>query len=76
MPLAFEVASRSVQDVEREVRLGCRALFRKTKLLDRLIPLIDELLSAGELKLTDEPRGVVEAAIPVKEGLGDAGHRH
>ncbi|MCS7081271.1 MAG: type I-E CRISPR-associated endonuclease Cas1e [Chloracidobacterium sp.] len=74
-PVAFKVAgqSRPSSNVEREVRLACRDVFRRTRLLERLIPLIEETLAAGEL--TPPPPDAVGPAIPNPERLGDDGHR-
>lgn len=47
VPVAFQVASRNPQDPEREVRLACRDIFRRTKLLEKMIPTIEEILAAG-----------------------------
>lgn len=56
VPVAFAVAARPQgPDIERQVRLACRDVFRKKKLLGRLIPLIDEVLIAGGL---DIPSGL------------------
>lgn len=42
VPIAFRVAaSKPEGNPERAVRLGCRDIFRQTKLLDRIIPDID-----------------------------------
>lgn len=75
VPVAFRIAARNPYNPEREVRIACRDIFRQTKLLQRIIPTIEQILSAGEL----EPPGAfdesVAPAIPNKEQLGDAGHR-
>lgn len=75
VPLAFRTAAKKPAEPEREVRLGCRDIFRQTKLLDRLIPLIEDVLSAGELlppTLTPEQIAPAITGIPVQ---GDGGHR-
>lgn len=75
VPVAFEQAARVPASPERAVRLACRDVFRRTKLLDRLIPLIEDLLEAGGIgKPTPAPEQL-PPAIPVEKGLGDAGHR-
>ena len=44
--------------VERAVRLACRDSFRKTGLLSKIIPQIEEVLKAGELPRPEPaPRG-------------------
>lgn len=75
VPVAFAVASKSTGgNDERTVRQHCRDMFRKTMLLERIIPDIEDILAAGGLELP-KVEGVVEAAIPEENGLGDAGHR-
>lgn len=75
VPLAFRVASKDPKEPEREVRLGCRDAFRQARLLKRIIPTIEEVLSAGGLPFPKRPHESVAPAIPNKEGIGDAGHR-
>lgn len=76
VPVAFKVAaSNSPGNPERAVRLGCRDIFRQTKLLDRIIPDIEEILAAGEVPRPDPPSDAVGPALPNPEGIGDAGHR-
>ncbi len=74
-PLAFRVASRNPKQPEREVRLACREAFRQSRLMRRIIPTIEQVLSAGGLPFPGRPQESVAPAIPNKEGLGDAGHR-
>lgn len=80
-PAAFATAGKILKGkgdgspVERQVRIACRDLFRKSGLLDRIIPEIDEILRAGGL---DPPQDAPEAAnpaIPNEEPTGDDGHR-
>jgi CRISPR-associated protein Cas1 len=75
VPLAFKIAARHPQQPEREVRLGCRDIFRSTRLLARIIPSIEEVLSAGGIPLPEAPPESVPPAIPNPEGIGEAGHR-
>ena len=75
VPVAFRIAAKKNCDPEREVRLGCRDIFRQSRLLHRIIPTIEEVLSAGGLEVPKPPEEAVEPAIPNKEELGDAGHR-
>jgi CRISPR-associated protein Cas1 len=75
VPVAFKVAARKPREPEREVRLACRDAFRQSKLLNRIIPTIEQVLAAGELSVPKPHEEAVEMAIPNKEGLGDAGHR-
>lgn len=75
VPVAFKVAAKNPRNPEREVRHGCRDAFRESKLLDRLIPLINTLLDAAGEKPPEPSPDTVLPAIPNKESLGDAGHR-
>lgn len=76
VPVAFSVAAKSRSDnPEREVRLACRDMFRKTRILDRIIPGIEEILAAGDIKPPPAHAEAVPVAIPNEKGLADAGHR-
>ena len=74
-PAAFRIAARKPGNPEREVRLACRDAFRRSRLLDRIIPTIEEVLAAGEIPKPEPPAESVAPAIPNKESIGDAGHR-
>lgn len=76
VPLAFAMAAKSPPDPERAVRIACRDLFRQAKLLERIIPGIEEMLSAGGISPPEAPPESVPPAIPVADGIGDAGHRN
>lgn len=75
VPAAFRIAAQKPHNPERAVRLACRDAFRKTKVLKRIIPTIEQILAAGELEIPKKQKEAVTMAIPNKEGLGDAGHR-
>lgn len=75
VPAAFKVAAASPVNPERAVRLACRDIFRQTKLLERIIPDIEDILAAGEIPRPEPPEDSVEPAIPNPENIGDAGHR-
>ena len=75
VPVAFRIAAKKPNEPEREVRLACRDIFRQTRLLKRIIPTIEEALSAGELPVPRPPEESVELVIPNKENVGDVGHR-
>lgn len=75
VPVAFRIAAHSPRSPERKVRQACRDVFRESKLLDRLIPMINEVLSAaGEAPPKPAPEAI-PPAIPNKKNLGDDGHR-
>ncbi len=76
VPVAFKVAaSNPAGNPERAVRLGCRDVFRQTKLLHRIIPDMEEMLAAGEVPRPDAPDDAIGPALPNPTSLGDAGHR-
>ena len=81
VPVAFRVAGQvqrrerpAVGGPIRAVRIGCRDRFRDTRLLSRLIPTIEEMLSAGELAPSPRAEEAQPIAIP-EEPSGDVGHR-
>ncbi|MFP5222627.1 MAG: type I-E CRISPR-associated endonuclease Cas1e [Acidobacteriota bacterium] len=74
-PVAFKVAADPPEDIEGAVRRGCRDAFRKTRLLDIVIPAIHDVLAAGGKPIPKAAEDAVGPAIPDKEGLGDGGHR-
>ncbi|HEU4629335.1 MAG TPA: type I-E CRISPR-associated endonuclease Cas1e [Gemmatimonadaceae bacterium] len=80
VPAAFAVAARVARGradgvpIERQVRIACRDAFRRTNLLERIIPTIGELLAASGLTPpTEAPEGQ-PPALPTPTS-GDAGHR-
>jgi CRISPR-associated protein Cas1 len=77
VPVAFKLAGQksTAANPERDVRLACRDTFRRTHLLERLIPMIEEILKAGELEPPPPAPEAMLPAIPNPEGLGDDGHR-
>jgi CRISP-associated protein Cas1 len=75
VPAAFKIAARKPFNPEREVRLACRDSFRQGKILKRIIPMIEEVLAAGEIQPPKRPKESVAPAIPNKEQVGNAGHR-
>lgn len=75
VPKAFEIAARQPAEPDKEVRLACRDIFRSTKLTGKLIPLIEEVLAAGEIEPPQPAPDMLPPAIPEPETLGDSGHR-
>ncbi len=75
VPTAFAIAAKRPAKPDRAVRLACRDRFRCDKVLKRLIPLIEEVLAAGEIKPPKPPEDAVPPAIPEPDAIGDAGHR-
>lgn len=75
VPVAFRIAARKPRELEREVRIACRESFRQSRLLQRIIPMIEEVLAAGGIEIPKPPEESIDIAIPNKEGIGNAGHR-
>ena len=75
VPVAFKIAAKLPGNPEQQVRIACRDVFRESRLLERIIPGIEEMLAAGEIAPPAPPEDAVLPAIPNPESLGDAGHR-
>lgn len=81
VPAAFTVAARILkgkagpEPPERQVRIACRDLFRRTGLLERIIPDIAAILAAGGLAPPQDAPEAAPPAIAKEEGGGDDGHR-
>jgi CRISP-associated protein Cas1 len=75
VPVAFRMAAKAPPQPEREVRLACRDIFRSSRLLERIIPQIEEVLAAGEVEPPAAPPESIPPAIPNAVGIGEAGHR-
>jgi CRISPR-associated protein Cas1 len=80
VPAAFTVAAQIEQgraqeyQAERLVRIACRDAFRRSKLLERIIPVIGELIAAsGIIAPAEAPEGQ-PPALPERRS-GDDGHR-
>jgi len=75
VPVAFKIASKNPGTPDREVRIACRDMFRQTKLLKKIIPGIEEILSSGGIELPISPEDAQPPAIPEPVKIGDEGHR-
>lgn len=75
VPVAFKIAAKSRRQPDREVRIACRDVFRQSRLLKRIIPLIEKVLAAGEIEPPPPPEDAQPPAIPEPESLADEGHR-
>jgi len=75
VPVAFGVAAKLPRQPEREVRLRCRDIFRQTKILERIIPDIEEIFAAAEIAPPKASDDQVPPAIPNPTNIGDPGHR-
>lgn len=80
VPEAFRIAgqhARGKLDMppDRAVRLACRDAFRRTGLLAKIIPGIEEVLAAGDLPRPEPPPDAIGPAFDDLAGSGDEGHR-
>ncbi len=85
VPVAFRVAGaaqagrpldgRPVSEPVGEVRRRCRDAFRRSQLLIRLIPAIEEVLAAGGLPVPEAPPEAMPVAFADTGRLGDDGRR-
>jgi CRISPR-associated protein Cas1 len=75
VPVAFQIAARKPFNPEQQVRHACRDAFRSSRLLERIVPGIEEMLAAGEIEPPAAPVDAVLPAIAAPAPLGDAGHR-
>jgi CRISPR-associated protein Cas1 len=75
VPAAFQTASQNPSNPEQIVRLRCRDMFRSSRLLERIIPLIEEVLAAGGLEIPEFHEEAMPIAITNPSGISDAGHR-
>lgn len=76
VPIAFKIAASKPRNPDREVRLACRDAFREQKTLSKIIPMIHDVLAAGEIKPPEVPNESIPPAIPSAQSMGDEGHRH
>ena len=79
VPEAFRIAGQAAKGKldmapDRAVRLACRDAFRKSGLLGRIIPSIQEVLEAGEVPRPEPPPEAMPVAFEDPES-GDPGHR-
>ena len=80
VPAAFKIAARAARGglamgLESAVRRECRDIFRRTDLLGRIIPGIENVLSAGELARPEAPDDAQPVAFEAPPPQGDPGHR-
>jgi CRISPR-associated protein Cas1 len=79
VPEAFRIAGLSAKGKldmapDRAVRLACRDAFRRSGLLARIIPAVEEVLLAGELPRPAPPPEAMPVAFE-EDQSGDTGHR-
>ncbi len=80
VPVAFEIAGKAArgkldEPPERAVRRACRDAFRRTKLLERIIPTIEEVLSAAGIAPPEPPEDAQPPQFDDADPHADPGQR-
>lgn len=70
VPEAFKVAARAAKGdvsgpIERATRIACRDSFRRSRLLDRIIPSIHDVLAASGIDVPEDAPEGVEPVLPI-----------
>lgn len=64
IPIAFQIAGESGQRIDSRVRSACRQKFKEVKLLERILPDIDELLEIAPDAFLEEGDPDQEVSLP------------
>lgn len=64
IPLAFQLVAESTEKVEARVRTACRERFRTARLLERILPDIDDLLDIPSGNVAEEEDYDGDPALP------------
>jgi len=64
IPIAFAAVAESQENVERRARMACREKFREVKLLERILPDIDEILEVPSEPIHDVLDVDADPALP------------
>lgn len=80
VPVAFEIAGKAARgrlegSPDGETRRACRDAFRRSNLLERIIPAIEDVLSAGGIAAPDPVEDAQPPVLSIGAGAGDVGHR-
>ncbi len=66
IPTAFDTAAWITPSVERQMRIACREKFRQARLMQRIIPDIEDVFNVGEASAaTDDAAWDMDPAAPV-----------
>ncbi len=72
VPVAFRAAATITKELERTVRMECRNEFHRSRLMDRILPDIAEVLNAGD-DLGETPEDLEGRAHTLADGNPDGG---
>lgn len=75
IPAAFRVAAQNPSEPERDVRRACRDAFRSSRLLERLIPMIRDVLESARLGALPDTPGALTPYLPETDAFADDRHR-
>ncbi|MHC1625773.1 MAG: type I-E CRISPR-associated endonuclease Cas1e [Methanoculleaceae archaeon] len=67
VPAAFRIAAEYPRHPEKEVRHACRDLFREKKIMNRIIPTIQDVIAAGGLEVPEPYADSVPPAYQKKK---------
>jgi CRISPR-associated protein Cas1 len=70
VPTAFRVVKEGADEVDRRARIACRDLFHQTRLMQRILPDIAEVLDARD-DLGESPGELEGRAITLADRAGD-----
>lgn len=64
IPIAFEIISQGTHSIEKRVRCTCRERFHTARLLERILPDIDDLLDIREDRILENGDPDSETSMP------------
>jgi len=64
IPIAFQTAAESSEHIDGRVRLACRQKFKEVKLLERILPDVDDLLGINSSLVPPEGDPDSEPSLP------------
>lgn len=64
IPLAFSIVAESKENIERRARMACREKFREVKLLERILPDIDDILEVPPEPINESMDMDADPALP------------
>lgn len=75
VPAAFRVAAGSPSEPERAVRIACREAFRANRTMERVVPIVHDLIAAARLPPLETQPGALPPYLPEDDEFDDDRHR-
>lgn len=66
IPLAFSVVAEGTAELERRVRIACRDIFRRTQLMERILPDLAAVLDVPEDRAAAVDEFAADASLPAE----------